>query len=470
MNISRHAHSAAILQPWFLTTLLLLAPCTIAAVPGQMTVALCPPDVAVDAAAFRQDYYSADGTPGTLLILEDASSPSACATTEVAAAEVLWAGLVPADRLDGRLNHMALQGKFSPASIVVSEIIDTTEPDAPPVVVQDNPTQARAASASPPADTQPPQASRAQTKSAWLWSPRLWQQNPAAIWRLQEQQQLHAIYVTVPIATDGTLENGAALTTFVEDATAHGLQVWAVIGDRQDVLAMSRPALQSRLHAYRDYNLAASAGARLAGVQLDIEPYLLPGFSLAQDIWRERYLDALAFAREQLGPDMALDLVVPGWWGTAPAWSGEFLGRLDTTGLSLTVMNYHTTAARLLEVAEPFLAWGQGTNVAVRIALETGRLNDETRRYYGGTDGAGDLWLIDVAGTPVLLLLAAPATGLPGRAFTFADETDVPAATYTFAGDLVRLEAVLAEVSVQWARSPAFAGVALHGLEEALTP
>ncbi len=436
-----------------------------AAAPTQMTVALCASDVAVDTALFQQDYYAADGTRGKLVIIEAGGPLAACVGTDVQAADILWAGLVPADRLDGRVNHMALQGKFSDATAAVNEIIDTTEAEPPPVSVP-------AASARPRSDVttgaQLPTAIREQTRSAWLWSPTLWQDHPDLIWRLQEQQQLSTIYVTVTVTAEGALENAPALAAFIQAATTHDLHVWAVIGDRQDVLAMSRPALQSRLHAYRAYNATTPAEAQLAGVQLDIEPYLLPGFSLAQGIWRERYLDVLTFARAELGPGMALDLVVPAWWGTHPDWSDGFLNRLDTAGLSLTVMNYHTLPARLLDAAEPFLAWGQRAGVPIRMALETGQLSDETRRYYGATENTGDLWLIDVGGTPVLLLLAAPAAGLPGRAFTFADETAVPAATYTFAGDLARLTEVLAEVAVHWERAPAFAGIALHGLDEAL--
>jgi hypothetical protein len=435
------------------------------AAPATMTVALCAPGLAVDAALFHQDYYAADGARRQLVVVDKPASVATCATTEIGAADVRWAGLVPADRLDGQLRFMALQGRFSAESVVVSEIIDTTA--TMPVTLTP-----RAAATNPSADTPSfePAPAREHTRSAWLWSPALWQDSAELIWRLQEQRQLNAVYVTVPVDADGALENASALTAFIQQATAHDLQVWAVIGDRQDVLAVSRAALQKRLQGYRNYNDTAAANARLAGVQLDIEPYLLPGFALAQDIWRERYLDVLAFARSQLGDALALDLVVPGWWGSHPDWSEEFLNRLDTRGLSLTVMNYQTAPARLLEIAEPFLTWGQRVGVPVRMALETGRLSDETRHYYSPTNEAGELWLIDVAGTPVLLLLAAPVAGLPGTSFTFADEAAVPAATYTFAGDLPRLDAVLAEVVAAWGPAPAFAGIALHGLEETLTP
>ncbi|MES2606224.1 MAG: hypothetical protein V4603_14920 [Pseudomonadota bacterium] len=436
------------------------------AVAAQLTVALCPAAASVEAPVYRQDFYGANGQPQKIVATAGSLALADCESTVVnlpAANAVAWAALVPPDRLDGPLNYMALQGKFSEASIAVSEIIDTWEPPRSAEASPPSTPRSGAANAPPPV----PANNRVPGRSAWLWSPTLWLQSPELIWQLQTEQALTAIYVTVPVNAEGAIENAAALSTFVGAASARSLQVWAVIGDHQDVLAVARPALQARLDAYREYNNSAAAESRLAGVQLDIEPYLLPGFSLAQGNWRERYIDVIGFAREQLGANLRLDLVVPGWWGTHPDWSNQLLDALALPNLSLTVMNYQTNPDSLRNAATPFLAWGQRANVPVRMALETGRLGDEARRYYGGAE-RGELWLLDIGDQPVLVLFSAPVDGLSGRAFSFTEEAPVPAANSTFAGDLSRLARVLAEVEPEWTRWPAFAGIALHGLEEAL--
>jgi len=423
-----------------------------------VTVALCPENGAVPAAVFSQHYFAVDGQPRQLLVLAGQPQLAECKTAvvETGAAAVAWAGLLPAEQRGNRLHYVALQGKFSASSTQVSEIIggNASEKGA----------AAPAPAASPPRGF----ASNSPDRTAWLWSPALWQDTPEQVWQLQTQQHLRAIYVTVPVNADSEVENPEVLATFISAASARNLQVWAVIGDPRDVLSESRGALQSRLEAYLLYNQAAVPEARLKGVQLDIEPYLLPGFGLAQSHWRDSYLGVVAFAHELLAKQLALDLVVPAWWGTHADWNEQLLNALPVQNVSLTVMNYQTDAVRLRQAAVPFLQFGQRTGMPVRMALETGRLADETRRYYAGNARIGELWLLNVQGAEVLLLLAVKVSGLPGQAFSFGEETVVAASATTFAGDLLHLSDVADEVESQWASWPSFAGIALHGLEETL--
>ncbi len=444
---------------------------------APLTVALCPENIATPAALYSQHFYAADGQPRQLLVLSGKPELAACdaQVVEAGAANVAWAGLLPADQRGERLRYLALQGKFSPAAVAVSEIISSKDSDqtaaapAPAnkaaVSATSNAASNSAKNALVPIDSF---ASHNPDRTAWLWSPSLWQDTPELIWQLQTRPHLAAIYVTVPVVGDGEVENPEALAAFISAASQHNLKVWAVIGDHRDVLLESRAALQTRLEAYKLYNQSAVIEARLQGVQLDIEPYLLPGFGLAQQHWRDNYVAVVAFAHELLDKELSLDVVMPVWWGSHPDWSEQLLGALKLPGLSLTVMNYQTDSARLQKAAEPFLAFGQRAGIPVRMALESGRLADEARRYYGGNVKAGQLWLLEVHGNPVLLLLSAAVSGLPGQAFSFSDEIVVSASNTTFAGDLLRLDDVANEVESLWTRWPAFAGLALHGLEETL--
>lgn len=303
-------------------------------------------------------------------------------------------------------------------------------------------------------------------RGAWLWSPQLWEQSADFIWRVQAQQQLTEIYISIPINDNGDVADPEMLTQFVTQAGHRELDVWVVIGDPRDVLPASLAALEARINAFMQYNQNAPEFARLSGVQLDIEPYLLRGFSRAQAYWRDRYVSVIRRVHDMLDGRLPLDLVMPAWWGSHQAWGEQFFGQLPVDNTRLSIMNYHTSIGRLRANAEPFLNWGQRASVPVVMALESGALPDETHHRYTRDEQAGELWLLPVGDESIFVLFDTPQSDLPGQAFAFAFDYPVPASNYTFKGDVARLNTVVSELVHEWQAWTSFAGIAIHGLDD----
>jgi hypothetical protein len=311
-------------------------------------------------------------------------------------------------------------------------------------------------------------------RATWLWQPSWWQSRADAAWRLAEREQLGKLYVTVPVGSDGSVEKPQLLADFIQAAHARKIEVWAVAGDRHDVLPQSLPPLLRRAQAYVDYNAARPEAARLNGMQLDIEPYLLPGYVLAADYWRSRYLATVAAVHDALAQRLLLDMVMPVWWGTHPAWGSRLLSALQLPGLSLTVMNYRTNSEALKVGALPFLAWAQVSGNKVTMALESGTEGvnagngrNETRRRYVRDQHNGELWLFDIGGTGVLVLLDESARDLPGTAYRSAGESVLDTGTVTFAGKRETLGDMLKPLQAEWSVWQSFDGLAIHGLDQA---
>jgi hypothetical protein len=302
-------------------------------------------------------------------------------------------------------------------------------------------------------------------RSAWLWSPRLWQENPGQLWQLVTQEELTELYITIEVDDNGELPF-AALAEFMAEAGRQQLKVWPVIGDPRDVLEASWPALRKRLVSYGRFNGRQEEGLKLQGVQLDIEPYLLPGFRLDPAHWREQYLNTVSFARSVLGPFLNIDLVVPVWWGNHPQFGPEFLDRLAPYRVSLTVMNYRTEPLQLLNGAEAFLNWGERHQRPVSIGLEAGSLSDEQLRRYEPDQSGGELWQVPLRSLSLLLLFDGHVSGLQGEAFRFVNQRPFPASNLSFEGDLQHMYTVAAYLKRHFADRTAFRGFSFHGLDE----
>ena len=292
-------------------------------------------------------------------------------------------------------------------------------------------------------------------RATWVWQASDWRDQPQAVLALAQRHRVQTLFVVVPLA-NGAVAKPVELQRFIQLARSAGLAVWAVDGDPRMVLPSEHADAAARASAYARYNQTTPASARLAGMQFDVEPYLLPGYDLAAEAW-ERHYTALVAALHAAAGALPLEMVVPFWWGNKTA-------LLDAVALhvsSLTVMDYRTSSAEITRFAQPFLDWGMRQKKAVRIALEVGPVAPETQRHFA-PQATGELWQLQLAGQDYLLLLAEPAANPHGTAYRQVGNNTLSGAATSFHGQTDKLSEVLPTLEAQFATWPAFGGMALH--------
>jgi hypothetical protein len=223
------------------------------------------------------------------------------------------------------------------------------------------------------------------------------------------------------------------------------------------------------VRAYAAYNAGVGPDARLAGLQFDVEPYLLPEYGTGGSgriDWDARYLAMARTLREAAG-SLRLELVLPFWWDSKTALLDGLAPLVD----ALAVMDYRTDPSQIAGFAVPFLDWGARHGKQVRIALEAGPIAPETqRRYLRAADSeAADLLHLRVEGRQVLALLRepVPATGADPAiaAFRLHATREIDGSATTFHRDKAALLRLLPALEADFsAWDGAFGGIALHEL------
>lgn len=334
---------------------------------------------------------------------------------------------------------------------VQAELMPLTEPPPSQANKPDGDAQSK-----PPAS---PEAIQHKTLSTWLWQPQLWQQaNRNGLWSQLQDANLHQVFITIPLEkAAGLPKDVEALKAFIRQATAKHIAVWAVEGDPWFILPDERENALWRARALSAYNRQAHPDEQLAGVQYDIEPYLIPGFDLETGQGYQAYLETIRALKH--AQEMPLDLVVPFWLSEAE--NGSVMEQLAPWTDRVTVMDYRTDPAQIQAFASPWLTWGERHARRVQIALEAGHLPDETRFIYRPA-AAGELWHIPWANQHVLVLLNAPASNPFSSSFAFSHKKLAPSSALTFAGQLSTLIGLIPDLQARFARWPSYKGLALH--------
>jgi hypothetical protein len=308
-------------------------------------------------------------------------------------------------------------------------------------------------------------ATKSPARSAWVWNAADWRDRGASLLDWAAAHGVRDLFVTVPFKNDAVREP-ARLAAFIRAAGRRGVRVLSVDGDPHMVLPERQPALARMVGAYTAYNAAVEPAARLAGLQFDVEPYLLSGYGAGKVDWDARYLAMVRTLRDAAG-GLRLELVVPFWWDGRTALLDGVAPLVDT----LVVMDYRTDPVQVAEFAIPFLDWAARHGKQVRIALEAGPIAPETQRRYVRADAgeAGELLRLRVDGQQLLVLLRTPvadAAGMPGfERFRLQSAREIDGSATTFHQDkpaLLRLLPGLERDFGAW--GGAFGGMALHEL------
>jgi len=305
-----------------------------------------------------------------------------------------------------------------------------------------------------------PEPPVAAPRSTWIWDRNAWLERADALLAWAAREGIGELFIVVTL-DDGRVEDPQALGAFIRRAGTQGIAVSAVEGDPHMVLPTQRAVTAARARAYAAYNAQAEPAARLAGVQFDIEPYLLPEHVLPAAALEREYVATLAALREAAG-GLPLDFVLPFWWDDRAG----ILAGLARHADAVTVMDYRTDPGQIVRFAIPFLDWGAAKGKRVRIALEAGSLPIETQRRYRRAEpgAAGDMLLFTVEDQQVLVLLRQPLAHPDARPYRLTGSRPIDGSATTFHRDKAALRALLPRLEKDFGAWPGFAGIALHEL------
>lgn len=318
---------------------------------------------------------------------------------------------------------------------------------------------------------EPATAPKKMARATWVWRPGEWIENGPALLDWAAANGIGALFVTVPLKDGAAVRAPDLLADFVRAAGKRGVNIYSVDGDPHMVLAENLADVARRAQAYAAYNAAVGADARLAGMQFDVEPYLLPDSVLPPLERDARYL-AMARALKDVAAasgTLELEFVVPFWWGKKRA----LLDGLAPYADRLAVMDYRTDPGQIHEFAVPFLDWAQAHGRQARIALEAGSIDAQTqRRYVRAAPGEpADLVATNVDGRQVLVLLHAPVPNAPGTGappqgvrYRLAGSRILDGSATTFHADKPALLRLLPGLEADFGAWPAFGGIAVHEL------
>jgi hypothetical protein len=311
----------------------------------------------------------------------------------------------------------------------------------------------------------PAPSAKPAARSTWVWRAADWRERGAGLLDWAAAHGVRELFISVPFR-DGAVGEPAALAAFIRTAGARGIRVLSVDGDPHMVLPEQQPALARIVRAYAAYNARVEPAARLAGLQFDVEPYLLPADpperGAGKPDWDARYLAMARTLREAAG-SLRLELVVPFWWDGKTALLDGLAPLVD----GVTVMDYRTDPQQIAGFAVPFLDWGARHGKQVRIALEAGPIAPEIQRRYvrAAAGETADLLRVEIGGRQVLAVLSEPVAAAGAEAFRLQSTREIDGSATTFHKDKAALLRLLPALEADFgAWEGAFGGMALHEL------
>ena len=225
------------------------------------------------------------------------------------------------------------------------------------------------------------------TRAMWLWG-----DDPAAEvvdWAVARGVSEIFVYVSPTLLVDGDL---GRLHELKERAGAARIRLTALGGesgwvtDHQAALNWQRTVLRTGV---------------FAGIHLDVEPYLAPGWTTALQATQKSYLALLDKVRA--GSTLPLEVDVPFWFGQYRVGSRNLADEVLRRVSAVTVMSYRDTgtgANSMLAVSQDWLQRGATAGKRVRLGAETGPLADCpycTFREEGATRLTAELAEVDAA-------------------------------------------------------------------------
>lgn len=174
--------------------------------------------------------------------------------------------------------------------------------------------------------------------AVWVWHYREALLHPRAVVERLAHKHIGRVYLQ--LARPMT-----AYDPFLRAAHREGIEVYALDGEPSYTL--DRGPLLRRIALMR--------GHAFDGVQVDVEPYALPGFRADTANYIRRYLHLLTVARRETPRALPLSVVIPTWFAHTRWREGSVAGAVLRRADQIVVMSYRGGLAAARRRALPVL-------------------------------------------------------------------------------------------------------------------
>ena len=181
-------------------------------------------------------------------------------------------------------------------------------------------------------------------------------------------------------------------SAFIKKARNRGIKVFLLLDDINYIWDYDK--FIGIMNKYIAYQNKAPEKSKFAGLHLDLEPLLLPGFEENKEDFLQDYLDFVVWvcSRYQSGPGfispaVTIDFDIPYWYDNDVAYRGgkiKLYQALIIEADRVFVMSYRDTAQKTYEASKKEVAFAGSLGKQIILGAETGRV-DETPEdsYYG---------------------------------------------------------------------------------------
>ncbi len=215
-----------------------------------------------------------------------------------------------------------------------------------------------------------------ETKATWLWNSSMIVNNGAGTLAFLEAKHINKLYLQI----DRTISNDS-YRSFIEQATAKGIQVLALDGAPDWAAPKGNRSLDQFLSWMKTYQSSASPNQKFSGVHLDVEPYLYSGWSTNQATTIKRYQDLLT--RAQIGTsalNLPLEADLPFWFdGTTykNTYGKGFLAEWVIAHTnSVTIMAYRDSAPSIIDLVKNEMKLAEKYNKQIVVGVETAQTSE----------------------------------------------------------------------------------------------
>ncbi len=234
--------------------------------------------------------------------------------------------------------------------------------------------------------------------ATWVWDLKALldgdEANVPRVADFMRERQVQTVYLHVGTAMAG--EEEGLYRAFNRAASAEGIEVQALGGERNWALPEGRAGMREFLGMVADYNAAVPEPERFAGVHLDVEPYSLPIWDEDREGtirgWRTTVEEMSDFARSHA---LRSGVDIPFWLDEIPAFdgdsgSGEASETLDQWMMrsadSVTLMSYRNEAegsGGVIDLVKQEIDHARGTGAVVFVGLNVAKDTEPKLTFRG---------------------------------------------------------------------------------------